>query len=92
MSYLEARRIADQNALWIVPRALARNTAGPKPHRFIEHPAIPPIRISARKVHRPFEAAGQRLAQLIAGHEKAFIVRQARRVKLFLLRVGPIAS
>jgi hypothetical protein len=67
-------RRADQDPLRIVPRALAGDAGGPEAHRLIEHAAVPPIGVAAGQVDRPLEAAGDGLAELVAGHEQALVV------------------
>lgn len=79
-----------EDALGVIPCALARHACGPEPDRVLKASAFPPVWVSAREMDCPFKATSPRLAYLVACHEQAFIVIQACVVKLALLSVGLI--
>src|SRR3954464_15452331 len=63
-------RTAEQNALHAAAQILAGAPANPADHRPVEAPAAPPLRIAPGHVHGDLEAAGERLAELVAGHQQ----------------------
>lgn len=60
--------------------------------RPVEPPALPPVGIAPGQVHRRLRCAGQRLTELVAGHEQPLAKSRARRMELPLLGIGPVGG
>src|SRR5262245_46042245 len=80
----------DEDLLDSVPHDLAGDATGPTNCWLVEAFAPPVIGISAGSVHRGLEATGQRLAELIACHEKTLTVCSSSFMEFELLIIRPV--
>src|SRR5262249_50815567 len=78
-------RSPDENTLNSIANNLARDTTGPSDCWPIKAASFPIRGVTSRCVHGGFHAAGQRLADLIAGHKQALAVGSARGMEFKLL-------
>jgi hypothetical protein len=83
-----AARSPNQNTLHGIANNLARNVARSTNSRSIKPSPFPIRRIAAGGVHGGLEATGQRLADLVARHERPLTMFRAGRMKLELLGYG----